>query len=249
MLLQRQYSPKVIECALERVMKIDRNEALKRVVKSKTTDKLTFVTTFDPRLPSVSRIVRKHFDHMSSNDPYLGRVFSGGVQIAYKRNKNIRDILCRARLYPVNHTNNRPRRTNVGFKTCGKCTTCSFSENVKSFRCHATGEEISLTQDLKCTDKGVIYVICCRHCNQQYVGKTSGTFRARMDAHRTAIRGSSDTTVAAHFKLPGHKFHHFFAFPIELVTGDPFTIGARERYWINKLDVISRGINCNRTYV
>ena len=71
-----------------------------------------------------------------------------------------------------------------------------------------------------------------------------------MDAHRSAIRGCSDTTVARHFNLPGHDLHHFFAFPIEVVPGgDPFVIGARERHWINKLDVIARGINSNRTYV
>jgi len=58
-----------------------------------------------------------------------------------------------------------------------------------------------------------------------------------MDAHRSAINSNSDTAVSKHFRLPGHKLHHFVAFPIEIVTGNPFIIGARERYWINKLDV------------
>ena len=200
----------------------------------------------------VPKTVRKHFDYMKSTDPYLNRVFADGVQIAYKRYRNIREILCRARLFPTPQHDARPKRVQVGFTKCGKCTTCNYAQNVKSFKCYATGEEIRLQQSIKCVDKNIIYVISCQHCRKQYVGKTSNTFRSRMDAHRSAIRVSSsstETTVAAHFRQPGHKLHHFLSFPIEIVTGDSFTIGVRERYWINRLDVISKGLNKNRTFV
>ena len=130
-----------------------------------------------------------------------------------------------------------------------KCLTCTYSTYVESFKCSASGEQFFIKQAISCADSNVIYVICCQSCNLQYVGKTTMTFRSRMDAHRSAINGNSDTAVSKHFRLPGHKLHHFVAFPIEIVTGNPFIIGARERYWINKLDVISRGLNCNRTYV
>ena len=120
---------------------------------------------------------------------------------------------------------------------------------MKNFKCSANGQIFDINHEIKCTTKNVIYVICCTKCNQQYVGKTSGTFRARMDAHRSAINNSKDTAVSRHFRQPGHELHNFLSFPIEIVFGDVFTIGARERFWINKLDVISKGFNCNRTYV
>ena len=134
MLLQREYNPKIIQSAFDKIMGISRLDALKRVVKIRTTKKLTFVTTFDPRRPSVSKIVRKHFDYMKSTDPYLNRVFADGVQIAYKRYRNIREILCRARLFPTPQHDARPKRVQVGFTKCGKCTTCNYAQNVKSFK-------------------------------------------------------------------------------------------------------------------
>ena len=185
---------------------------------------------------------------MSSTDPYLARVFSDGVQIAYKRHKNIRDILCRAKLPPVHQNENaRPKRIAMGFKKCNNCTTCIYSENTRYFKCSATGESFEIKQPLNCLDTNVIYVVCCRKCRIQYVGKTTGTFRARMDAHRCKINGSADSSLASHFKSRGHNLHHFLAFPVEKVHGDQFTILARERYWINKLDVIAKGLNTNRT--
>jgi len=214
MLLQRQYSPKIIQNGFDRIMNIDRSEALKRVDRNDKSNKLTFVATFDPRLPSISSIVHKHFEHMKTTDPYLSRVFNDGVQVAYKRNKNIRDILCRARLYPIqNEKNSRPKRTVVGFKRCGKCLTCTYSTDVKNFKCSASGEQFFIKQAISCADSNVIYVICCQRCNLQYVGKTTMTFRSRMDAHRSAINGNSDTAVSKHFRLPGHKLHHLVAFP------------------------------------
>ena len=193
--------------------------------------------------------MHKHFNHMKAIDPYLGRVFDAGVQVAYKRQQNLRGILCRARLYPQQQMSERPKRSKVGFKKCGKCLSCTYATDVKSFKSYASGETFHLTQTITCVSSNVIYVISCQRCNLQYVGKTSMTFRARMDAHRSAINGTSDSAVAKHFRLAGHSLHHFCAFPIEIVVGDPFTIGARERFWINKLDVIARGLNCNRTYV
>ena len=38
-----------------------------------------------------------------------------------------------------------------------------------------------------------------------------------------------------------------FIFAIEVVKGDVFTLEARERYWIDKLCTITRGLNSNRT--
>ena len=123
----------------------------------------------------------------------------------------------------------------------------TYPLDTKSFKCSATGEICHIKQAINCLDQNIIYVICCKKCDTQYVGKTTGTFRARMDAHRSKINCSADTKLASHFRSRGHSLHHFLAFPIEKVSGDVFTILARERYWIDRLDVISRGLNTNRT--
>jgi len=80
------------------------------------------------------------------------------------------------------------------------------------------------------------------------VGKTSGTFKARINHHRNSI-GQSSSGVARHFESIGHKVSDFMAFAIEKVAGDAFVLAVRERFWIDTLDVISAGINTYRTNV
>ena len=61
MLLARDYSPGVINSTIERAKAIPREQALERVVKSKTSDRPVFVVRYHPALPSVSKITQKHW--------------------------------------------------------------------------------------------------------------------------------------------------------------------------------------------
>ena len=47
---------------LPRVDLISRNEALKKVEQKKNTNRIVFATTYDPRLPSITAIVKKHYN-------------------------------------------------------------------------------------------------------------------------------------------------------------------------------------------
>ena len=243
MLLSRQYSPNIIESAFTRLKNIKREDALKRVVRVKRPPKLTFSCKYDPRLPNINSIIKKHFAVMSE-DPYLGRVFASGCQVAYSRNRNLKDIICRARLYPT--ISSRPRRERLGWHKCNSCITCTHSRNMTSFKSYATGEIINISQNLTCTDTNVIYCIQCDKCGMQYIGKTKNQFRTRMIQHRNSI-GSSTSSVALHFEKKGHSSHNFICFAIEKVLGDCFVLAARERFYIDRLDVVAKGMNSNRT--
>ena len=50
-----------------------------------------------------------------------------------------------------------------------------------------------------------------------------------------------------HFSSNVHSVNNMKFFAIEVVKGDVFTLEARERYWIDKLCTITRGLNSNRT--
>ena len=52
MLMSRDYHRNEVNKA----MKIPRGEALRRVVRDKSTDRVGFVVTYDPRLPSITKI-------------------------------------------------------------------------------------------------------------------------------------------------------------------------------------------------
>ena len=71
MLLARDYSSNIIKAAIDR----DR----KKVIRCKTSDRPVFVIHYDPRLPSVNRVMIQ--------DPEMKEVFPDPPLIAYKRQK------------------------------------------------------------------------------------------------------------------------------------------------------------------
>ena len=65
LLLSRDYKPGTVNNAIEKARSIQRQETLKKVVQSKDKKKTVFVISFDPRLPSISAIIQKHWRTMS----------------------------------------------------------------------------------------------------------------------------------------------------------------------------------------
>ena len=170
MLLDRNYNQKVINAAFTRVRALSREDKLKKVQRVKS-EKTTFVTTYDPRLPNVGSLIQKHYQTLTL-DPHMKSVFGAGMVAAHKRYRNVRDLLCRAKLYgpPVSK---RPQRSaKRGWRRCKTCTTCKHSENKFQFISKATGENLVISQNINCKDKRIIYVIECRRCKVQYIGKT-----------------------------------------------------------------------------
>ena len=71
MLLDREYSPGIIDSAIAKAKAIPRQEALRRVTGQQITNRPVFVVSFDPRLPSIPNIPRKHWRSMVGQEPYL----------------------------------------------------------------------------------------------------------------------------------------------------------------------------------
>ena len=97
MLLTRHYRLRVIEAAFQRLGDMSREEALRKVER-KPSEKMTMVVTYDPRLPNMSAVLQKHFKTLTS-DQHMKEVFGKGMQVAHKRYRNIREFVCRAKLY------------------------------------------------------------------------------------------------------------------------------------------------------
>ena len=95
LLLARNYKPKLIDAAIQRAKNIPRSEALKKVKISEKNQRTVFAITFDPRLPSISGIVQKHWRTMVK-DPHLAETFPSPPLVAYRRPPNIRDKLVRS---------------------------------------------------------------------------------------------------------------------------------------------------------
>ena len=66
LLLDRGYKRGAIKAARDKALAIPRSEALKKVVREKTTSRVVLAITHHPKLPSVPKIVNRHWRMMES---------------------------------------------------------------------------------------------------------------------------------------------------------------------------------------
>ena len=184
----------------------------------------------------------------------MRQVFGKGVQVAFKRHRNIREFLCRAKLYPKVDRRNPPRAVQTGWRRCNRCLTCEHSQNKSEFKVTATKERRNINQDINCKTCQIIYVVECSKCpnHPQYIGKTKRSLMARGREHLGNIQklrseGKSTSKMYEHFSTNGHTTRDFLIFGIEQVFGDEFTLRARERYYIDTCDTVRNGLNTYRT--
>jgi len=147
------------------------------------------VLDYNPILPDVQRVIKKHA-HLLRSSPELLEIFPPkSVFPAYRRIKNLKEILAPSKFGgtgSVNHT----RQETVGCFKCNKrCDLCQkFLIQDTKFRSFATGRVYKINQQLSCTSKNVIYLAACDKCKKQYVGSTSTEFKVRFRNHKTAPR-------------------------------------------------------------
>ena len=129
----RGYSERIITAAIERAREIPRHVALRRVKKCQANKRPVFALKYDPRLPPIQSIQAKHWRSMVAQDPYLSEVFNQPPLTAYKRQKNVRDHLIRARV--PQKPSSYPERNRRGMRKCGaNCTACPYIKEVKSLK-------------------------------------------------------------------------------------------------------------------
>ena len=122
LMISRGYSELMINSAIERARNVPRHIALRKVVKTQESRRPVFALTYDPRLPPVQTIQAKHWRSMVGQDPYLHEVFSQPPLTAYKRQKNVRDHLVRAKV--PGEPRPYPERARRGMKKMWKKLHC-----------------------------------------------------------------------------------------------------------------------------
>ena len=118
LLLQRGYNEKCIERALEKAKKVPRKQALRKNKKKEQQKRPVFAVQFDPRMPSITNLVSKHWRSMTSQNQYLAEVFKEPPLTAFKKQRNIKDHLIRAKV--ADPPKLRPQRKKNGIVKCEK---------------------------------------------------------------------------------------------------------------------------------
>ena len=244
LMLSRGYSDRMIDSAIERARTIPRHVALRKVFKKDKDKRPIFVTTYDPRLPNIQNIQAKHWRSMTCQDPYLKEVFKAPPLTAFKRQKNIRDHIIRAKL--PNSQRAYPLRNLKGMKKCKKfCRACPFIIETK---CINIDRENSwnIEQNLDCNTSNVVYMIECNkeNCKMRYIGETKRIFKFRMAEHIGYVQNQDDTPSGRHFNESGHSLADMKMFILEKVKkNDELYRKEREHYFIRKFNTYYKGLN------
>ena len=190
---------------------------------------------------------------MTEQSVNLKRAFPKPSLIAYRRPKNLRDHLIRAKI----SSKRRSTRLRNGFGPCNEgCQTCWVSKRTTSHSTKRSGKKWQISAPINCKTTNVIYHLdCkkgCKEFEEGYQGESKRQLRSRINEHRAGIRKAYREKDFSH-KIYGHfvKGHgknpeaYLQVTGIERVLprGNDQLRKVRESYWINQYDSIAYGAN------
>ena len=94
-LIKRGYKHRLLKDAIERVHQIPRSRALQTSIK-KESHRIPLVIVFNPALLNIHQVISSSLNILRSSQRCL-QAFSSPSRISYRRCKNLRDILVRAK--------------------------------------------------------------------------------------------------------------------------------------------------------
>ena len=214
------------------------------------TNNLPFITTFHKNLPNIRSAINKHWNILKIN-PELEETFQNTKPfLAYRRNRNLKDLIGQTTL-----NNNKVIRKKP--KEKGKCRPCLTKSNnlccrqiqsTSTFTSQQTKKTFTIFHNTTCKSTFVIYLMECRKCHIQYIGKTETAFNQRLNNHRSnAYRPKPDTIPACkHFNGKDHDFNRDAKFTLIEQIGNSKTtvekqtiILQRENFWITTLRTLT----------
>ena len=121
---------------------------------------------------------------MFSNSKEHREIFPEPLVTAFRRHKNLNDLLVKAGLTNNNNCDKR------GCTRCEKsrCQICQFMSNSDSFYSHLAKKEYKVKFSFNCDSSNVVYLVDCVVCGIQYMGNTSKPFSLRFNDYKPCYR-------------------------------------------------------------
>ena len=188
----------------------------------------------------------------------MRKVFPKCPKVVNKRGKNMKEMLCRAKLPPklsIIRTRSSASTRRAGFKRCGRsrCPMCPFTGEaadgrkvVKEVTISSTDTTLTLQHSMTCQTSNCIYLLTCVKDGKQYVGETGRTVAKRFSEHRDSMhQPATNKPVGQHYQEAGHRLEaDAVMLPIiHLKTSNVWVRKAMERKFINEHDMIDSGLN------
>ena len=215
-LVDRGYPRREVVTELAKVDRMKRHDLLngKSSRRGNSEDgRVPMVVTFSSFLPDIRKILQKN-RHILWKSDKLKKIFERDPMIAFKRGKNLKDLLV--------HRKTRRALTKRGRQDCGDhCVICKIfyeEETVPGvdgpMHCDGT---------IGCKTSNLVYGIWCTKCNKTiYVGQTGDTIYRRAQNHLSSIRCKrvGRIPVNRHFAAEGHGEENLRIIGLERVWGN-----------------------------
>ena len=139
----------------------------------------------------------------SSNKSGLEEIFQNNPFVAYKRNKNLQEII-------GGHTIKNGKVFKAHSKSReGKCEPCNTS---KPLLCCKQVIDTSTFQSYQTQQRYTIFhnmqnPMSCTLCKIQWVGKAETAFDIRLNNHRKDVNNPKSIPAHFHFRKPGNPFN------------------------------------------
>ena len=234
-LMKRGYPEQTLDAEIDRAINVSRDHSLSRGDRRGTDQRIPLVVTYHPSMNFLSRTTRRHQITLRSSER-LNAIFNSPPMIAFRRPKNLKDLLVHASL--TSYANETP-----GNFLCGtiRCKTCPILKTTNVICSKVTGERFNIKLHATCKTSNIVYLIECRRCGHQYVGESGQPLHMRMNGHRYDIshRKTKESPVAAHFTSTGHSESDLSVCVIDrLWTDDVIRRKNRESRWIRTLGTL-----------
>ena len=249
-LVERGYPTSLVEKELGKVDGLKRDDILKNKKSRDTKQRVPLTITYSRYLPNITAILnnKRHLLHSSEK---LAKIFPSDPMVAYKRGKNLKDMLVHNKTRRIiSNQGGRRQKQNCG-KGCVICKrTYADTEQVYGPR---DGCVTTYDRTIGCRSVNVIYGLWCKVCrNVCYVGETGGCLYTRIQNHLSSIRATDPVVslpVRHHFLAQGHSIDDMQVVGLERVwSQDVEYRRAREKRWMNLLGTQGTTGGMNKRY-
>ena len=255
--LDRGYKRGGIESQVNRVKGLDRSDLLDRSQNEEGDSRIPLVLTYHSTFFKVHEILRNCSNTLFADDKHRN-LFRNKMYVSFRRAKNLKDTLVRAKLKPSDE-----EQVEKGTFRCNgrrSCQICPIVVEGNTFGNY--NESRSLTNfsgAYNCNSQNVVYLLQCNICNKKYVGSTTTKFRQHFNVYKSYFRtyarkyneGNLDrgkpvpqANFFAHFFGEGHQ--GTFSVSAKIMDGahDVFSVRRKELLWQYKLGTfIPNGLN------
>ena len=209
--LKQGYPRYLLEKQRRKALLLDRKELLKFVAKdTDEKERIIFPIRYHPTNVKVVNIIKRNFT-LLKNDEEVGDLFKDPPMVAYRRDRNLKDLFVRSKL-----KDNNSKRGTTKCKD-SRCLTCNYVCD-KSLVIGPRGS-FEIRQEFDCNSKGLIYCIECNKCGELYVGETARKLKERFREHRRDVLNRKlEKEVGSHFNSEGHSEQDMRIFGLKFET-------------------------------